>query len=85
MLKEYNLDPLYSIVDSLNEEQNLKIIEFIKNNPQSYASMYYFNQSLLNNFRLKPDSLLSNNATHIAFKHYGRQNKSLMTVILTER
>lgn len=59
MLKDYNLDSLYSIYDSLKDKENLKIIEFIKNNPHSYASMYYFDQQLLNTFRLKPDSLLS--------------------------
>lgn len=59
MLKDYNLDSLYSIYESLKDKLNLKVIEFIENNPHSYASMYYFDQKLLNTFRLKPDSLLS--------------------------
>lgn len=57
--KDYNLDSVYSIYDSLKSQNYTKIIEFIKNNPDSYASIYYFHQRLLNKFILTPDSLIS--------------------------
>jgi thiol-disulfide isomerase/thioredoxin len=57
--KNYNVDSLYSVYNSLRENEFLRKIEFIKHNPNSYASMYYFNQRLMVSPRFKPDSLLS--------------------------
>jgi len=57
--KEYNTDSVHSIYDSLSTKEFLKNIEFFKQNPDSYASLYYFNLRLANRFRLTPDSLLS--------------------------
>ncbi len=57
--KGYNIDSLYSVYNSLREKELLRKVEFIKQNPDSYASMYFFNQRLLNSPRLETDSLLS--------------------------
>lgn len=58
-LKNYNVDSLYSVYNLLRENEFLRKIEFIKQNPDSYASMYYFNQRLMISSDSKPDSLLS--------------------------
>lgn len=57
--KNYNLDSLYSVFNFLRDKEFIKKIEFIKQNTDSYASIYFFNQTILNSTRYEPDSLLS--------------------------
>jgi peroxiredoxin len=57
-LKNYDIDSLYRAVSVLREKYLIRIIEFIKQNPGSYASLYYFKHSLLVSTKLNPDSLL---------------------------
>jgi peroxiredoxin len=56
-LKNYNVDSLYRAAKTLQEKYLLRIIEFIKLNPNSYASLYYLKLRLLVSTKLKPDSL----------------------------
>lgn len=59
ILKNYNVDSLYSVYKSLKGNELLRNIEFIKQNPNSYVSMYHFYQRLFFLDRLEPDSLHS--------------------------
>lgn len=58
-LKGYDLDSLFSIYQNLRKKDLLRKCEFIKQNSTSYASLYYFNEQLLNRTSFTPDSLLS--------------------------
>ena len=57
-VKNYDVDSLYRAGKTLQEKLLLRVIEFIKLNPGSYASLYYFKLKLLVSTKLKPDSLL---------------------------
>lgn len=54
----YNVDSLYKIYNAARNKEILKRVEFTRLNPDSYVSLYYFNQQLLNSIRIEPDSLL---------------------------
>jgi peroxiredoxin len=56
-LKSYNKDSLEAVYDSLSNVNWLRQVEFIKLNPSSYASLYYFNQRFIVSARFRPDSL----------------------------
>lgn len=56
-LKSYNKDSLEAVYDSLSNVNWLRQVEFIKQNPSSYASLYYFNQRFITSARFRPDSL----------------------------
>ena len=55
----YNKDSLYAVYESLSKSALAHKIEFIKQHPGSYASLYFFNQAILGSTRITPDSLLS--------------------------
>jgi peroxiredoxin len=57
-LKGCDVDSLYRIFYAAKNQELSKIIEFIKLNPNSYASLRNFRLWLLNTTRIKPDSLL---------------------------
>jgi hypothetical protein len=57
-----NVDSLRAAYVSLRQKKLLRKIEFIKQNPNSYISMYYFQRDLLHpaaSIVIHPDSLLS--------------------------
>ena len=58
-LKYYNVDSLYLAFNALKEKHLLNIIEFIKLNPNSYASLDNLKLWLLHSTRITPDSLLN--------------------------
>lgn len=57
--KGYNEDSLQRVFDSLQRIARRKDIDFIRQHPNSYVSIYYFNQRLIGNSYLSPDSLAS--------------------------
>lgn len=56
-LKSYKKDSLNAVYDSLNNITWLRKLEFIKQHPSSYASLYYFNQRFITSSKFRPDSL----------------------------
>jgi len=58
--KEYNIDSLANVWKSLSKKRLLRKIDFIKQNPNRYVSLYYFHQQFLNSVvTLDADSLAS--------------------------
>lgn len=55
----YNLDSLQKIVHSSQTQRLEKNINYIKAHPHSYFSLYLFDQKILNDLRMKVDSLTS--------------------------
>lgn len=78
--KDYNIDSLFLVATTLKEKALLKKIEFIKLNPNSYSSLYYFKQSVFIATQIKPDSLsrifsqLSKNIKTTSLGNYVRES-----------
>lgn len=54
----FDKDSLFSAYTALRIQENSKIVEFIKLNPGSYASLYFFQQRFMFTSRTAPGSLL---------------------------
>ncbi|RPD43440.1 TlpA family protein disulfide reductase [Paracnuella aquatica] len=57
-LKGRDVDSLYRVAYAAKNQELLRIIEFIRHNPSSYASLHNFSLWILHSTRLKVDSLL---------------------------
>lgn len=57
--KGLNADSLFTVYKDLRQIEYLKKLEFMRQNPGTYASLYYFHQQVLNSSLFTPDSLRS--------------------------
>lgn len=89
--KGYDLDSLSDTYRNLRQKEYLKKCEFIKQNPDSYASLYFFNQQILNSPLFKPDSLFalyknfSTNLKQTPLGEYVRQAIKRKDLLLIEK